>query len=93
MLACTKQWSDEEKAILQEHYATMPRLQLMELLPDRGWDAVFHQAKEQGLSRRTGVPRSEWVGGDTRYSYTDIQFIRKENIFDYGERTNWNKQW
>jgi len=47
----------------QEHYTTTPGLQLMELLPDRGWEAGFYRATAQRLSRQTGVPGSKWAGG------------------------------
>ena len=34
------QWTEQEIAIVREHYAAMPRLQLMALLPHRGWHAI-----------------------------------------------------
>src|SRR5262249_44400018 len=64
-----KEWSEEETAILSEHYATMPKLQLMKLLPTRGWGAIVGYAASQGLSRPKGKPKGQLgkaVKGDSR---------------------------
>lgn len=84
-----KAWTDEETAIMQEHYTTMPKSQLMVLLPNRGWNAILNQAQKQGLSRPMGRPKGVTVGGDRRSSYADIQFMRQEVIPDYAAYTKW----
>jgi DNA invertase Pin-like site-specific DNA recombinase len=44
-------WTDEECAILSEHYATAKRSWLLERLPKRGWDSIVAQAGRIGLHR------------------------------------------
>src|SRR5258708_29131664 len=89
-----RRWSQEEISIMLEHYVTMPRLQLMELLPDRGWDAIVAYASEKGLHRPRGFPKGQpmsmrkAVRGDSRDSYSDLQFLQKKNIPDYTTDTN-----
>ena len=84
-----KGWTDAETAIMQEHYPTMPKSQLMSLLPNRGWNAILNQAQTQGLSRPMGRPKGETVGGDRRSSYADIRFMRQAGIPDYAAYTEW----
>jgi hypothetical protein len=85
-----KEWSEEEIAIVLEHYATMSKALLMVSLPNRGWAAIQKQAKTQGLSRPMGRPVGETVGGDFSNSYSDLIFLRKENMPDHTTHTNWN---
>jgi recombinase len=65
-----KRWTDDEKQIIREHYATAERGWLMEQLPDRGWDAIIARA---GL---LGVERSKSVGHLTGNSTNVVPWIR-----------------
>src|ERR1051326_5270595 len=50
-------WTDEERAILREHYATATRRQLLELLPFRSWIGIRAIAYEMKV-RREKLDRS-----------------------------------
>jgi hypothetical protein len=47
-------WTEEEAAILQEHFVSAPRSQLMQLLPRRGYQAMKCYVRDHklGLSRK-----------------------------------------
>ncbi len=83
-----KRWTEAEKQILREHYATAERGWLMEQLPDRGWDAIIVKAGLLGAERshsvgyRTGNSTNvvPWV----RLSVNDWRFIQ-ENAIDAEE--------
>ena len=81
-----KKWSDEEKAILSEHYATTPKVQLMAALPNRAWGSIQQQATSvQGLSRSAG----ETDKGKKSSSYADLMFVQRENIPEDSTHANW----
>ncbi len=80
-----KRWTEAEKQLLKEHYATAERGWLMEQLPDRGWDAITVKAGLWGFKRshsvgyRTGNSTNvvPWI----RLSVNDWRFIQ-ENALD-----------
>ncbi len=82
-------WTEQEIALVREHYATMPRLQLMALLPDRGWNAI------RSVGSRSGVARTPTRGEeivqrlDICASYSDIQFMECRGIPGSVRQTNW----
>ena len=85
-----KEWAQKEKDILRAHYATMPKPALMQLLPDRGWEAIRSYALMKGLTRTLrGRPVGETIGGDDHMSYTDIQFMKEQGIDKTAKFTNW----
>jgi hypothetical protein len=89
-----KDWSDEERAIVKEHYATMPKFQLMALLPNRGWEAICYYAHRNGLSRSRGRAKKGTVEyTSTSESYLDLEFMRRENIPQNTTYTNWKRQY
>lgn len=45
-------WTEEEAAIVEKHYETMPKEQLMELLPERTWAQIRRRANRVGLKRK-----------------------------------------
>jgi len=85
-----KEWTDEEDAILYAYYPTMPKSQLMELLPERGWEGIIARAMSKGVSRELhGRPTGETVGGNKHDSSTDRLFIHEQNIGESTKSTNW----
>jgi len=55
-----ERWYKKEYAILKMHYSTMPRKELMQLLPGRTWRAIGHIANEKlRLNRSHDIPKSE----------------------------------
>jgi len=60
MIQKWQRWSREELAILKEHFLSMSRDGIMQLLPSRTWRAICHQASKQNLHRpHYGTVRSD----------------------------------
>jgi hypothetical protein len=84
-----REWLEEEDALVREHYATMPRRELMALLPDRGWLAIKEHCRLLGLSRRD-IPGDKIVGA-RRFSHSDREFMRSKG-WHYNTRcTKWER--
>jgi len=91
----TVQWTEEEIALVRQHYATMDRLQLMALLPQRGWQAI------RSLGIKLEIPRTqirstkdeETLKGllGVMASYSDLEFLRSRGIPFGVQRTNWER--
>ena len=82
-------WTEEEDAIVQEHYATLPRKELMALLPDRGWLAIVGHCRLLELSRQDMA--EDKIVGAKRFSYTDLEFMRSKG-WHYNTRcTTWGR--
>jgi hypothetical protein len=85
-----KEWTDEEKEILAEHYLSLPASQLMALLPDRTWrgirsyGAMITQTKRRALYNREDVNPSA-----KNYSHSDLTFMREHNVDEGIPHTNW----
>jgi hypothetical protein len=45
------QWSDEEKELLREHYATSSREEMMRLLPQRSYMGIRHKGSRLGIAK------------------------------------------
>lgn len=92
-----KDWSKEEIAILNEHYATMPKKQLMALVPDRGWNSILFYAKQiLGIDRSFGRGRptgETFATYDIHTSYADILFMEQAAILPYCRSTNWEARY
>lgn len=91
-------WTDEEDAIIRQHYPTMPKLELMELLPLRVWDAIIKRAKTLGVSRPLALARAmrSKVGYHPHLSHADITLMQELNIpiHKKGEEpTRLNTEW
>ena len=55
-----ERWNKEEVRILKKHYPTMPRDELTQILPGRGWRSICRAAEKRGLHRKHyGTLRSE----------------------------------
>ena len=46
------QWTEEEIALIREHYATSSREELMRLLPGRSYAGIQHKASRLGMAKR-----------------------------------------
>ncbi|MBA2394046.1 MAG: hypothetical protein H0V70_15055 [Ktedonobacteraceae bacterium] len=82
-----KEWSEEEKAIIKQHYATMPINELMTLLPERSiWSMRSHVYLHLDLGRRS---KQEYGSLNLSDSYADMQFKNEQNIPAKVSYTNW----
>lgn len=86
-------WTDVEEGTIRDHYADMPKDQLMALLPDRGWQAIMQRAQSLGVTRRMNLPT---VGDDIirrarKESFADLKFMETHNIPVGSTRTIWEK--
>lgn len=82
-----KDWSEEEEAILRQHYATMPALELMALLPERSlWSIRSFVRQHLDLARRS-AQRNGLL--DLNDSYADMQFKKERGIPAKVSYTNW----
>ncbi len=82
-------WTEEEDAIVKQHYATTPRCELMALLPVRGWNGIVEHSRMLGLSRRN-MSGDRFVGAK-RFSYSDHEYMRSKG-WHYNTRcTKWEK--
>ncbi len=66
-------WSDAELKILQKHYETTTKDELLAMLPGRSWKAIRGAAIRQGLSRGKGGSR----GGQRPYTLEEDDLIRR----------------
>jgi len=85
-------WTAEDIALVKAHYATMPKFQLMALLPHRGWQAIRSLGNRLKIGRMQGhVPSSEkpMQGLDIFASYSDIEFMQSHAIPPDAQSTNW----
>lgn len=87
-----KEWRDEEKKIIRDHYLSMPRMELMALLPNKTWDSILQMARrifrnegEKNEHRKKETfPR--WM---VNCSHSDLVFMREHNIEGKLSNTNW----
>lgn len=90
----TVRWKEQEIAVVREHYATMPRLQLMALLPDKGWHAIRGigiQLKIRRAQIRSEQEREIIKGLGVFASYADLAFMQARSIPFHAQRTNWEQ--
>jgi len=92
-IGARKDWSSEEIANLHKHYATMPKKQLMALIPDRGWNSILFYAKQiLGIDRSFGRGRptgETFATYDIHTSYADILFMEQMGFLPSCRSTNW----
>ncbi|MBA2392598.1 MAG: hypothetical protein H0V70_07610 [Ktedonobacteraceae bacterium] len=83
-----KQWSSEEIAIVETHYATMSIIELMALLPDRTWHAIrFYAGQHLDLPKRRRQNRVLSISLDN--SYSDMEFEKSKGISNNVSYANW----
>jgi Resolvase, N terminal domain len=78
-------WSEEDRAILREHYPTSPRQRVMALLPSRGWASIRAEAKKSGIRRRV----YNEPGDSQKFSHNDLLFMQEKGLTLDVESTNW----
>ena len=88
-----KEWTDEEKKILTDHYLSMSRPELMALLPDKTWNSIilmwkrtFRDEGYRNIERRKEDMLSKWT---LDYSHSDLAFMREHNLEGVLSYTNW----
>lgn len=54
-----ERWGVAEADILKKHYFSMPKHELMPLLPGRTWKAITGAADRFGFSRKRSIPMTE----------------------------------
>ena len=47
-----ERWNKEENRILKKHYPNMPRDELIQLLPGRGWRSICRAAEKREIHRK-----------------------------------------
>ena len=86
----SKKWTEEEIALLREHYATMPKEQLMPLLPDRSWRSILWCGRQMLKIARSN-PRKLAPEFAITTSYSDLEFMRSMGIPLTSRYTNWER--
>jgi hypothetical protein len=65
-------WTDEELDIIRTSYPTVPRSDLLRLLPSRSWRAIVEKARRLQVARQD---RYERLDIDSDVSVTDMQVL------------------
>jgi hypothetical protein len=78
-------WSEEDRAILRDHYPTSPRQTIMELLPNRGWASIRGEAIKSGIKRKV----YNEPGDSQKFSHNDLLFMRGKELALEVESTRW----
>ncbi len=70
------QWTEEQRAIVREHYVESEREVLLEALRDKSWGAIKKEAAKFGLIRKvkTTIELSNFLIWD------DLQFMKEAGI-------------
>jgi hypothetical protein len=55
-------FSDEEKAIIREHYPRTPYMDILQMLPNRTWQSIQGQTAAMGLRRETPAEPGVYTG-------------------------------
>ena len=85
-LGAMKEWKDDEKTILEKHYATISIPDLMALLPDRTLYSIRSYAKTHDLTRQH---QGNALHISLNDSYKDWEFENSKGISEYESYTNW----
>jgi hypothetical protein len=70
-------WTEEEKAILRNRYATAPQEELLQLLPLRTWQSIYQKAARIGLEREK---RCRLDSNLDRLAIDDIQVMKEYGL-------------
>jgi hypothetical protein len=73
-------WTDEEKEIVRQTYATEQKETILQMLPTKTWKAIREQANDLGLVRDLAM--RERLGIPVNLAWTDIEFMRREGLTD-----------
>lgn len=85
-------WTEEEIAILKQHYPTTQKVDLLRLLPNRNWQSINRRAMLNKISRGGGGAGIKLAGGDADISncYIDREFLKQKGINLTCTHTEWN---
>ncbi len=78
-------WSEEDKAVLREHYPASPRDAILRMLPARGWKSIRAEASILGIKRSV----YNEPGDSQKFSYNDLLFMQERGIAFGVESTKW----
>jgi hypothetical protein len=90
-----KDWTEEEIAVVREHYANTPKFELLALLPHRSWHGIRSIGEKRlKIARRKGhLTDSENLmpGLDVCDSYSDMEFLQSKGMLPGARSTNWEQ--
>jgi hypothetical protein len=72
--ACAR-WTDAERAILREHYATDDKIDILQLLPNRSWESIIHESTQMKIVRPRPT-KNERCPVPTGVTWQDYQFTQ-----------------
>lgn len=80
-----KNWTDEEKEILKQHYYSMPWPELLALLPDRDKKKVYCMAKLMKLKRLNGTQfeKGKRRSPETEFKKGSVPFNKGKKVSEY----------
>ena len=52
-------WTASEDCLLKENYANTPKKRIIELIPEKNWQAIRKRAAKKGLTRNIEAIRSD----------------------------------
>ncbi len=88
----TAVWTEEEDAILKQHYPATRKAEILKLLPRRNWFSINRRAAAAlKISRVAGTPGIKLAEGDKDVAncYLDREFLQEKGIPITCSRTNW----
>ncbi len=86
----SKRWTEAKKTLIRQHYAIMPKLELMALLPDRSWQSVCWYGKQVLGIQRYNPRKLDKEFAETT-SYSDLVFMQEMGIPFSVKYTNWER--
>src|SRR2546421_6085236 len=81
----TRKWTSQEDELIHAHYPTLPRLELLELLRERSWEAIRHR----GLQLHVTRPLAWEKIGNQKMTWDDLKFMEQEGIEEGLKLTKW----
>ena len=87
-----RKWTEEEEQILEKLYPSGEAEELLEALPDRSWQGIYHHARKLGMHR---VSPGRGPGGtrlDDIIALNDIKFMEEHGIAS-DKKVHWLKPW
>ncbi len=70
-------WTEDEQALLQIHYATASKVEIMQYLLDKTWASIMMEARSLGLERNVSSIPFHY---SKHLSWSDVQFMQAYGI-------------
>lgn len=83
-------WSEEEDAIIREHWPKGDIRDILHMLPTRSRTAISNRAENLRVRRRTVQSRSA-VQAYTSMSVLDVQYAQVNQLGEVGKKVYWSK--